>query len=131
MISVLQRKMSTMKNQADMEAKLYDKLVVEQEHARDAAHKWVEYRMEEERQFIKKRRADYAKGGHAIWGHWGLLRLGPDGRPLVSFSVNQSAYRSTAKAPQKAGTDPVWRPLSCPCVAIAALSPIAVLRLNV
>jgi hypothetical protein len=65
MISVLQRKMSTMKNQADMEAKLHDKLVVEQEHARDAAHKWVEYRMEEERQFIKKRRADYAKGGHA------------------------------------------------------------------
>jgi hypothetical protein len=43
--------------------------------------------------------------------------------------------RKGKKAPQKAGTgtDPVWRPLLCPCVAmhIAALSPITVLRLNV
>jgi hypothetical protein len=36
-----------------------------------------------------------------------------------------------AKSLSKAGTDPVWRPLSCPCVAIAALSPITVLRLDV
>jgi hypothetical protein len=42
--------------------------------------------------------------------------------------------RGEARAPirdtQGPGAYPVWRPLSCPCVAIAALSPITVLRLN-
>jgi hypothetical protein len=64
-VSLLQRRMASMRQQAEAEAKVQRGMVTEQEHARDAATKWVQYRMEEERQFIKKRREDFAQGDHA------------------------------------------------------------------
>jgi hypothetical protein len=58
-------------------------------------------------------------------------RQGPCTSSPSQGAVISWDFTTGAAIKRKNTKDPVRRPLSCPCVAIAALSPITVLRLNV